>query len=164
MKILMLDVDGTLTDGRIFYADPKPVRAFCVKDGLAMNIFTKLGGVIALISGRDDESTARRARDLGISEVFMSVNDKFLVAQNLLKKYGILKEEAACVGDDLNDLPMFAACARSFAPKNANPLIFPYATDLLHKNGGDGAVAEAIYKLMTPDLPKILAHFTPDPK
>lgn len=145
IKWLLVDVDGTLTDGKIYYGnDGEELKAFNVKDGLALRVWKMLGKKIAIITGRESQIVERRARELGVDEVFTGVKNKGEIVELLQEKYHLKKEELACVGDDLNDLPMFARCALSFAPKDSAILIQNRAFKVLCANGGEGAVRETV--------------------
>lgn len=145
IKWLLLDVDGTLTDGKIYYGNEgEELKAFSVKDGLALRVWKMLGKKIAIITGRESKIVERRARELGVDEVFMGVKNKGEIVEFLQNKYSLVKEELACVGDDLNDLPMFAKCALSFAPKDSIKAIQDRAMYVLCAKGGEGAVREAV--------------------
>ncbi|CBG40408.1 KdsC family phosphatase [Helicobacter mustelae] len=145
ITMICLDVDGTLTDGRLYYGnDNKESKAFCVKDGLGIACWLKLGRQVALISGRESRAVEQRARELGIQECHLGVEDKRNVVASLQQKYQLKKEQIACMGDDLNDLPMFLACGFCFVPANASEILKKHAHKILSREGGSGAVREMI--------------------
>lgn len=145
IKWLLLDVDGTLSDGKIYYSNEgKELKAFSVKDGLALSVWKMLGKKTAIITGRESHIVVKRAQELGVDEVFMGVKNKGEIVELLQEKYHLKKEELACVGDDLNDLPMFARCALSFAPRDCAKMLYDKVSKVLSCDGGNGAVREAV--------------------
>lgn len=149
IEIVLLDVDGTLSDGKIYYSDKgEEYKVFDVKDGLGLRVWKKLGKKSAIITGRNSPIVERRARELGIDELFMGVEDKAEVVKKIQEKYNLSQENIACIGDDYNDLPMFKQSGLKFSPSNAVEAIKKNADIVLSKNGGDGAVREMIEYLM----------------
>lgn len=144
IKLLLIDVDGTLTDGKLAFVESSEgileSKSFHIHDGLGIVAWLKMGREIAIISGRESKSVAKRASELGITRVFMGVGDKSNIARNIISGLGLTKEEVACIGDDLNDLGMFRECGLRFAPSNANSYIKQKADIILEKAGGEGAV------------------------
>ncbi len=150
IKLLLLDVDGTLTDGSLCFDENfHEIKAFNVKDGLGMVLWQKLGKKIAIITGRTSIMVKKRMESLGVQFVFMGVENKGVVVERLKKDLQLNAQEIACVGDDYNDLGMFKACAWSFAPFDAHPLLKNKAYKVLQNSGGKGAVREAIDYLLT---------------
>ncbi len=150
IKLLLLDVDGTLTDGALYFDENfHEIKAFNVKDGLGMALWQKLGKKIAIITGRTSIMVKKRMESLGVQFVFMGVENKNAVIERLKKDLQLSTQEIACVGDDYNDLGMFKACAWSFAPFDAHPLLKNKAYKVLQNSGGKGAVREAIDYLLT---------------
>ncbi|WQY58251.1 HAD family hydrolase [Helicobacter pylori] len=150
IKLLLLDVDGTLTDGSLCFDENfHEMKAFNVKDGLGMTLWQKLGKKIAIITGRTSIMVKKRMESLGVQFVFMGVENKSVVVERLKKDLQLSAQEIACVGDDYNDLGMFKACAWSFAPFDAHPLLKSKAYKVLQNSGGKGAVREAIDYLLT---------------
>ncbi|GAA8722528.1 HAD family hydrolase [Helicobacter pylori] len=149
IKLLLLDVDGTLTDGSLYLDENfHEIKAFNVKDGLGMTLWQKLGKKIAIITGRTSIMVKKRMESLGVQFVFMGVENKNAVIERLKKDLQLSAQEIACVGDDYNDLGMFKACAWSFAPFDAHPLLKSKAYKVLQNSGGKGAVREAIDYLL----------------
>ncbi|MGL2341633.1 KdsC family phosphatase [Helicobacter pylori] len=149
IKLLLLDVDGTLTDGALYFDENfHEIKAFNVKDGLGMALWQKLGKKIAIITGRTSIMVKKRMESLGVQFVFMGVENKSVVVERLKKDLQLSAQEIACVGDDYNDLSMFKACAWSFAPFDAHPLLKSKAYKVLQNSGGKGAVREAIDYLL----------------
>ncbi len=149
IKLLLLDVDGTLTDGSLYFDESfHEIKAFNVKDGLGMTLWQKLGKKIAIITGRTSIMVKKRMESLGVQFVFMGVENKSVVIERLKKDLQLSTQEIACVGDDYNDLGMFKACTWSFAPFDAHPLLKSKAYKVLQNSGGKGAVREAIDYLL----------------
>ncbi|AFI05761.1 KdsC family phosphatase [Helicobacter cetorum] len=149
IKLLLLDVDGTLTDGALYFDESlREIKAFNVKDGLGMVVWKQLKKEIAIITGRTSAIVKKRMEDLGIQHVFMGVKNKGVIVEQLKKDLKLSTQEIACVGDDYNDLGMFKACALSFAPFDAHPIVKKKASKVLQNLGGKGAVREAIDYLL----------------
>jgi 3-deoxy-D-manno-octulosonate 8-phosphate phosphatase (KDO 8-P phosphatase) len=149
IELIVLDVDGTMTDSRITYSENgDEIKAFNVKDGLAIVAWKKLGKQVAIITGRSSKIVARRAKELHIEHFYQGVKDKRKVLDALLEKLDLSLENVAAIGDDLNDLQMLKAVKISFAPRDASVYIDKIATILLSKKGGEGAVREMIEKLI----------------
>ena len=121
VKLLVLDVDGVLTDGRLFYGPRGEVlKAFHVRDGHGIKAVAKAGITVAIISGRKSLMVARRARDLGIKHVFQGVSDKRAALEKLVKARKVTFEDCACVGDDTPDAPILAAAGLGIAVADAH--------------------------------------------
>lgn len=149
IELILLDVDGTLSDGKIYYSDKgEEYKVFDVKDGLGLRVWKKLGKKSAIITGRKSFIVEKRAKELGIDEIFMGVENKAEVVQKLKNKYALSKEQIACIGDDYNDLPMFKQSGLKFSPSNAIEVVKNRADIVLSRKGGDGAVREMIEYLM----------------
>lgn len=149
IELVLLDVDGTLSDGKIYYSDKgEEYKVFDVKDGLGLRVWGKLGKKSVIITGRNSCIVERRAKELGITEIFMGVENKAEVVLKLKEKYSLSKEQIACIGDDYNDLPMFKESGLKFSPSNAIEAIKNRADIVLSRKGGDGAVREMIEYLM----------------
>ncbi len=141
----MLDVDGCLTDGKIIYAsDGNEIKNFNVKDGLAISSWIKMGFQAAIITGRESNIVAKRAKELGISHLFQGVKDKESVLQELLERLNLKQYEVGAIGDDLNDYKMLRSVGRSFTPKDGAKEIRELVDTVLTSKGGDGAVREMI--------------------
>ena len=146
IKLIVLDVDGTLTDGKITYdANGVESKSFDVKDGLAIASWTKkLGLKAAIITGRDSKITKIRAKELGITHLYQGVNNKDEVLKNILQKENITFKNVAAIGDDLNDYKMLQKVALSFCPNDAVEDIKNIVKVVCSKKGGCGAVREMI--------------------
>ncbi len=149
IELLVLDVDGCLTDGKITYTqNGDEIKSFDVKDGLAIASWIKLGKKVAIITGRESQIVQRRAQELGITHLHQGIKDKKATLEKILEEYEFGLESVAGIGDDLNDLKLLTSIARSFAPQNAVSQIRNRVTHILTHNGGEGAVREMIEILL----------------
>jgi len=149
IELIVLDVDGTMTDSRITYSeDGDEIKSFNVKDGLAIASWRKLGKQVAIITGRSSKIVERRAKELHIEHFYQGIHNKKEVLDSLLKKLDLTMDNVAAIGDDLNDLKMLRAAKISFVPRDASAYVDKIATVILSKKGGDGAVREMIEKLI----------------
>ena len=149
IELIVLDVDGTLTDGKITYTqNGDEIKSFCVKDGLAIASWIKLGKEVAIITGRSSSIVERRAKELGIKHFYQGIHNKQEILENLLKKLNLTMENVASAGDDLNDYKMLKASKLAFAPSNASLHIKAISDDVLSVSGGNGAIREMIEKLI----------------
>jgi 3-deoxy-D-manno-octulosonate 8-phosphate phosphatase (KDO 8-P phosphatase) len=145
IKLIVLDVDGCLTDGDIIYSsDGTETKKFNVKDGLAISSWIKMGYYVAIITGRNSEIVQRRAKELGIVHLFQHIKDKEKTLSELIDLLELKNYEVAAIGDDLNDYKMLKKAGRSFTPKNGVKEIKELVDTVLTCNGGDGAVREMI--------------------
>lgn len=145
IKLLVLDVDGCLTDGGITYSsDGVESKTFSVKDGLGITTWIKLGHQVAIITGRKSEIVKRRAKELGIQHLHQGIKDKDRVIKEILDSLGLRTFEVAAIGDDLNDYNMLKLVGRSFTPANGVKEIRSLVNTTLVNRGGDGAVREMI--------------------
>ena len=153
IELIVLDVDGTLTNGKITYTqNGDEVKSFCVKDGLAIASWIKLGKEVAIITGRTSSIVERRAKELGIKHFYQGVYHKQKVLEKLLKELNLSMENVASAGDDLNDYQMLKASKRSFVPFNGSNYVKAIATDVLEQEGGNGAIREMIELLISQEL------------
>lgn len=145
IKLIVLDVDGCMTDGGIIYSNSgDEIKKFNVKDGFAIVNWRKLGGELAIITGRKSKIVEHRATELGIKHLYQDVKDKKAVLQKLLKEISISKEEVAAIGDDLNDYNLLAHVGKSFTPNDGVVKIKEIVDCVLSHKGGDGAIREMI--------------------
>ena len=145
IKLLVLDVDGCLTDGKIIYSsDNSETKAFNVKDGLAIASWIKLGNHVAIITGRDSFVVKKRADELGIKHLYQGIRNKADKLHVIINELGIQISEVAAIGDDLNDYNMLAMAGRSFTPKDGVEEIQKVVQTVLSKSGGNGVVREMI--------------------
>lgn len=149
IELIVLDVDGTMTDSRITYSETgDEIKSFNVKDGLAIASWRKLGKQVAIITGRSSQIVARRAKELHIEHFYQGIHNKKEVLEKLLEKLNLTMENVAAIGDDLNDLQMLKSAEMSFVPRDASAYVDKIATVILSKKGGDGAVREMIEYLI----------------
>jgi 3-deoxy-D-manno-octulosonate 8-phosphate phosphatase (KDO 8-P phosphatase) len=144
VQLLVLDVDGVLTDGRLHYG-PKgeALKVFHVRDGHGIKqVAAQAGVAVAIISGRKSTAVARRARELGIRLVVQGCNDKLAALSRLARSRGITLEQCACVGDDTPDAPILAAAGLGIAVADAHGDALAAADLVTTRRGGDGAVRE----------------------
>lgn len=146
IKLLVFDVDGTLSDGKVFFSQSgEEIKGFDIKDGLAISVWNRqMQRASAIISGRESSIVQKRASELGIEHIFMGAKDKGQVLKDLLKTLNLKEKEVACIGDDLNDLPLFRICPFAYMPKNGAKELKKYAYKILKSYGGNGAVREMI--------------------
>ncbi len=145
IKLLVLDVDGTMTDGKITYTKSgDELKSFCVKDGLAISSWIKLGGKVAIITGRESKIVENRANELGIEFCYQKIKDKATKLEEILNELNIGWDSVAVIGDDLNDFSMIKRANISFAPNNASSYIKKCVSKILTSKGGEGAVREMI--------------------
>jgi 3-deoxy-D-manno-octulosonate 8-phosphate phosphatase (KDO 8-P phosphatase) len=145
IKLIILDVDGCLTDGRLIYSeDGIESKNFNVKDGLGITSWIKMGHDVAIITGRTSQIVQRRAKELGIKHLFQGIKDKDRVLKELVDSLGLNFSEVGAIGDDLNDYNMLSLVGRSFTPKNGVKEIKSLVNTVLSYDGGDGAVREMI--------------------
>jgi 3-deoxy-D-manno-octulosonate 8-phosphate phosphatase (KDO 8-P phosphatase) len=144
IKLVFLDVDGVMTDGRIIMdAQGKETKSFCVKDGLGLRMLMSGGVDVVIVTGRSSQVVEHRAHDLGIEEVHQGVTDKNLLCRQIIKDRGFTKQEICCIGDDLADLPMFSEAGLCIAVADAVKEVREAADFITRSKGGFGAVREA---------------------
>ena len=146
IKLLVLDVDGTMTDGKIIYTNNgDELKNFDVKDGMAIASWTKkLNKKIAIITGRKSLIVEQRAKELGIQYLYQGVDNKDEILQDILEKENITWEEVAGIGDDLNDYKMLKKVGLSFCVRDAVDDIKVISDVVCISNGGNGAIREMI--------------------
>ena len=145
IKLLILDVDGCLTDGKIIYSsDGTETKNFNVKDGLAISSWIKMGFDVAIITGRNSKIVEHRANELGIKYLYQGVKDKEIVLRELVALLNVDLCEVAAIGDDLNDYKMLKSVGRSFTPSDGVKEIKELVSTTLTCKGGNCAVREMI--------------------
>jgi 3-deoxy-D-manno-octulosonate 8-phosphate phosphatase (KDO 8-P phosphatase) len=145
IALLVLDVDGVLTDGSIVYAGAEvEVKAFHVRDGSGLKIWQQQGKQAALISGRNSPTVERRAREIGLGPVLQGVADKWAAVHQLLAATGRTAEQVCAIGDDLPDLAVLRRAGLAIAVADACPEVRQAAHHVTRAPGGRGAVREAI--------------------
>jgi 3-deoxy-D-manno-octulosonate 8-phosphate phosphatase (KDO 8-P phosphatase) len=150
VRLLVLDVDGVLTDGRIYLpASGDEIKVFDVRDGSGIVAAQRAGIEVAIISGRSAEAVDRRARELGITHVAQGVRDKGTELARLLETLGLEADACACVGDDVPDLPMLARAGFSIAVADAHADVLGAVDWVTSRPGGRGAVREVCDLLLS---------------
>ena len=148
IELIVLDVDGCLTDGKIIYSNSgDETKAFNVKDGLAIRSWIDLGHHAAIITGRKSELVARRAKELGITELHQGIKDKATLLKQICEERSIPLRKVAAIGDDLNDYEMLSMVGRSYTPANGSKHVKAVVKHVCETNGGEGAVREMIEEL-----------------
>jgi 3-deoxy-D-manno-octulosonate 8-phosphate phosphatase (KDO 8-P phosphatase) len=143
LELLVLDVDGVLTDGGLWFGTRGEVlKRFHVRDGHGIKLLTAAGIRVAVVSGRRSAAVAARCRELGVAHLVQSVKDKSRALDKLLQKFSLLESQVACVGDDTPDIPLFVRVGFAVAVRDAHPLAVRAAHCRTTLPGGNGAVRE----------------------
>lgn len=143
IRMMIFDVDGVLTDGRVIYTDEgSEIKEFDVQDGHGIKMLQRAGIEVALISGRACRAVEHRARGLGISRLYQGFKVKTEPYERLLADTGLKESQTGFMGDDLIDIPIMRRAGFSVAVPNAVPHIFPYAHYITRATGGHGAARE----------------------
>jgi 3-deoxy-D-manno-octulosonate 8-phosphate phosphatase (KDO 8-P phosphatase) len=149
IRLLVLDVDGVLTDGGLLYGPSgEETKRFHVHDGLALVAARKAGLQVAVLSSRASAAVTRRMAELGVTEVHQGVSDKAAALRSLCERLGVQDTEVAMMGDDLPDLSAMARAGMALAPANAVAEVKRAADWVARRRGGDGAVREAVEMLL----------------
>lgn len=145
IKLLIMDVDGTLTDGKIYISSQGEImKAFSVKDGLGIVKLHSKGIIPVIITGRNSEIVTQRSRELNIQEVIQGVSNKVEIVKKMIKKYNCNVNEVAYIGDDENDIESMKICGIKGCPADAEKVIKEIADFISNCRGGEGAVREFI--------------------
>ena len=149
IKLLLLDCDGVLTDGRLYFsAQGEELKVFDVQDGQGIVTWLRSGRQIGIISGRSSPILEKRAAELGIRLVYQGVANKLETAKEIWEELGIGPEQTAFVGDDIPDIELMQACGFGVAVANAVEEVKQDADRVTKKTGGRGAVREVIDHLL----------------
>ncbi|MCH7893112.1 MAG: HAD-IIIA family hydrolase [Proteobacteria bacterium] len=144
IELLILDVDGVLTDGRLYFsATGDETKAFHVRDGYGIRQLQAAGVQVAIISGRQSAAVTRRMDELGVKHVCQGCSDKLSTLQGLLKELGLGSAVCAFMGDDIPDLEAMQTVALPLCVADAHPQLLACAKWRSQKSGGNGAVREA---------------------
>lgn len=143
-RIVFMDVDGTLTDGKLYIGyEGEIMKAFDIKDGYAIAHMSEYGYLPVIITGRYSKIVDNRCKELGIKEIYQGVDNKLLVVNKILSKYGLSSSDAIYIGDDLNDLDCLMYCKYKICPKDAAKEIkLLQGIYISPFNGGDGVVRD----------------------
>ena len=149
IRLLLIDVDGVLTDGRILlHADGSESKAFSIRDGTGIVWAQRAGLATGLLSARHSAATTARAAQLGIRIVRQQAGDKLQMYRELLEEEGVSDGEVAFMGDDVLDLPVLSRVGLSAAPADAAPDVLARVDWVSNRVGGDGAARELIELLL----------------
>lgn len=143
VRLAVFDVDGILTDGRLYYTDSgEEIKAFHVQDGHGIKMLSDSGVAVAIITSRTSRVVANRARDLGIELLYQGVANKLDAMQDLLKRLNMDVQRASYMGDDVIDLPVLRRCGLAVSVPEAPVLVRKHAHYVTQAHGGRGAVRE----------------------
>lgn len=149
INTIFLDVDGTLTDGKVYLDNGKnEFKAFNVKDGLMVVAAINMGYEVIIMTGRRSEVVARRASELGIEEYYQGVRDKKTALEKLMEEKSITYGNLAYIGDDLNDLAVMTEARFAGCPKDAAAEVKEVSDLVSEFDGGNGAVREILTHLL----------------
>ncbi len=149
IRLLVLDVDGVLTDGGVTYTSAgEETKTFYIRDGSALKYWKRAGLSLAWITGRASEAVTRRAAELGADLVRQNCKDKLPVLREVLQELDISADQAAVIGDDLTDLSMIRLCGFSAAPADATTEVLEQVDYVCQKPGGKGCVREVVELLL----------------
>ena len=163
IRLLVLDVDGVMTDGGINIDEHgKETKRFHVRDGLGLKMLMSAGIDVVIISGRKSEAVEQRAKDLGIREVYQGVKDKGPLLRELIQRKKLRRKQVCCMGDDLPDIPMFNQAGFSIAVADAVREARDAADFITINRGGNGAVREVCELILKAQgaWPGIVSAFT----
>ena len=145
IKMLLLDVDGVMTNGQILLTPQgEELKFFSIHDGYGMVCAMKSGIRLGIISGRSSPAIRMRCEELKITDLYMDTMDKLPVFNQILEKHKLHPQDVAYIGDDVPDLPVLLKVGLSAAPQNAHIEVKKQVDLVLKKSGGDGAVRELI--------------------
>jgi 3-deoxy-D-manno-octulosonate 8-phosphate phosphatase (KDO 8-P phosphatase) len=143
IELLILDVDGVLTDGRLYFAARgEALKVFHVRDGHGIKLLMAAGVAVAAFSGRRSGAVAARLRELRVPHVVQGCNDKVAALQRLTQRLDLDPLNCACICDDTPDLPLMSAVGMAGAVADAHPVVLSAAHWIARANGGQGAVRE----------------------
>ena len=143
IRLLVLDVDGTMTDGRLYFGPRgEALKVFHVRDGQGIKRLDAAGVQVAVISGRTSKMVTARCRELGVAHVIQGADDKVVAFQELRRRLKVEASESACVGDDSADVPLMKAVKLAFAVADAHRDALRAAHVVTSLPGGHGAVRE----------------------
>lgn len=150
IKLIILDVDGVLTDGKLFIgSDGEEYKAFNTQDGMGISLAHYTGIKTAIITGRKSNAVSKRAEELRIDFVYQGIHDKINVLEEILQNLGIEHEQVCYIGDDINDLPILKVIGYPCAPNNAVSIVKDNVKYVANAEGGNGAVREIIDKILS---------------
>ena len=149
VRLMLFDVDGVLTDGRLWYGPSgEAFKVFGTLDGQGIKLLMQSGVAVAWLSGRSSAAVGARATELGVAHVLQGIDDKLAAFEALCAKLGIPPGEAGFMGDDLIDLPVLRRCGFACAPREAHELVRSHVQYVAHAPAGAGAAREICELLM----------------
>lgn len=149
VKLIVLDVDGTLTDGGIFYTESgDEIKQFNVKDAIGILACEAVGKKCMVLTGRKSAIVERRAQDLHIEYVYQKVGNKELFLKEFMDQKGYCSEDVLYIGDDLNDFLAMKICGKVGCPADAAKEVIDIADYISNCNGGKGAVREILLNVL----------------
>jgi len=166
LKLLLLDVDGVLTDGRVgLLAGGEEIKFFSIYDGIALRMLQTSGWKVGFLSGRSSRVVEDRARELEVEIVVQGSKDKAGDLEKILKRTGLQASQVAYVGDDLPDIPVLKRVGFAATPANAPEAVRLCAHYVSERCGGDGAVREVVELLLrvTGQWDSLAARWEADP-
>jgi 3-deoxy-D-manno-octulosonate 8-phosphate phosphatase (KDO 8-P phosphatase) len=162
IDLLVLDVDGVLTDGRIILTpDGQEIKSFDVRDGAGMKYWKRMGKKLAIISGRGSQAIHVRAGELDVDTLRVNAKDKLPAYREVLDELGVSEDRTAVVGDDLPDIPLLKRCLLPIATGDAVEEVRAVAAYVTKQPGGRGAVREAIELILKQSgrWPEVMARY-----
>jgi len=149
LKLLILDVDGVLTDGKLYFgARGEALKAFHVRDGHGIKLLMAAGVRVVALSGRRSAAARARLRELGVTTFVQGCADKLAALRKLLSRFDVAALECACICDDTPDLALMSAVGFAAAPADAHPIVLAAAHWVSHYGGGVGAVRELCDRIL----------------
>ena len=149
IRLVLMDVDGVLTDGSLIYApEGGDTKAFHVRDGAGIRLAQRAGIQSGIISGRESEVVTRRSEELGMTEVHQRVDDKLATYREIAGRLGLADEQVCYVGDDLVDVAVMKVVGLPAAPADAHPAVLPYAALVARCAGGHGAIRDILDRIL----------------
>jgi len=149
IKLVVFDVDGVLTDGRLILGDKgEEFKSFYTQDGQGLVMLLNAGFELAIITGRQSQIVEQRMRELGIKHVYQGCSDKLVAFEKILTDTGLASDQAAYMGDDLPDLPVIKRAGLGITVADAHPFIQQHADLCTQKPGGRGSVREVCDLIM----------------
>jgi 3-deoxy-D-manno-octulosonate 8-phosphate phosphatase (KDO 8-P phosphatase) len=149
VRLMLFDVDGVLTDGRLWYGPSgEALKAFHVLDGHGIKLLAQSGVAVALLSGRSSPAVTQRAAELGIVHVLQGIEDKLVAFETLAARIGVPPEAAGFMADEVVDLPVLRRCALACAPREAHELVLRHAHYVARAPAGGGAAREVCELVM----------------
>lgn len=154
LRLVVFDVDGVLTDGRLLYGEYGEVlKSFNVKDGVAMKLLPRWGVQVAVITAKDSAPLRKRMSDLKVAHFYPGSHDKRAAFEDLVAQLGVKADEAAYIGDDVIDLQVMPEVGVSFCPSDAHVTLRRYCQIILKSGAGDGVAREVADLILSTRMP-----------